>query len=421
MKKLGKILSAMLVTAVVAAGSMIPATAADYPVANQATGSTTEFTKYFVVEEGVDFPSVEFTYTIGQGAAVTPAAGKMEVYEGPDYDQVVVGSADFTTQPVDSNDATNEVFRTVQTGDELLNSTSAVNAGFTAGEDKYAKKTVEIDFSAITFPEPGVYRYTLQEDACSNSGVLCDRTVYSVDVYVIDTNGSLSVESYVIHAGTDAPDSSYGTTATDVNAAKVDGIINRYPTTGLIFAKQVAGNQGSRDKYFKFSVEINGLPANTVLNVDLTNADATSGTNSATYSNYQGQTNETQLTADGSGTVTADFYLQNGQYIAIYGLTPGSTYEVTEDAEDYDSEDAATTNITIGSVTFDDATSGTVANDDIYTGFTNTRNGIIPTGILMKVGPIAIVGLAVVGGIVFLMIRSNKRKAMEAAEEDEEA
>ena len=36
----------------------------------------------------------------------------------------------------------------------------------------------------------------------------------------------------------------------------------------------------------------------------------------------------------------------------------------------------------------------------------------------MSVGPVVIIGLAVAGGIVFLAVRSAKRKAMEAAEED---
>ena len=67
MKKLGKLLSAMLVTAVMAAGFAMPSSAADYPAANQATGTTTTFKKYFVVKEDVEFPLVEFTFKIEEG------------------------------------------------------------------------------------------------------------------------------------------------------------------------------------------------------------------------------------------------------------------------------------------------------------------------------------------------------------------
>ena len=201
MNKLRKILSAMLVTAIVTAMIALPAFAADYADADQATGGTTTFKKYFVVKEDVEFPSVEFTYTIGTGTAIGPATGKMEVFAGVDAGNVTVGTADFTTTPAPA-----DVYDTVQTGDTL-----ALGA-----DEKYAKKTVTIDFSAVKFAEPGVYRYTLQEDASTNPAIECDRTIYSVDVYVIDTNGTLSVAAYIIHDGTDAPDSTTGTTATAV-------------------------------------------------------------------------------------------------------------------------------------------------------------------------------------------------------------
>ena len=65
-----------------------------------------------------------------------------------------------------------------------------------------------------------------------------------------------------------------------------------------------------------------------------------------------------------------------------------------------------------------DATSGDSITTDIHTGFTNDKEGTVPTGVLMKVGPIVIVGLAVVGGIVFLAVRNTKRKAAEENEEE---
>ncbi len=406
MKKLGKLLSAMLVTAVMAAGFAMPSSAADYPAANQAAGTTTTFKKYFVVKEDVEFPLVEFTFKIENGTAVAPAAGKMEVYAGHDADKVTVGTADFTTAP-----ASTEIYTTVQTEDKSLTLNS---------DEKYAKKTVTIDFTQVTFAEPGVYRYNLTENASSNLAIGTDPNTYYLDVYVIDTAGTLSVSTYILHTDAAAPDSTTGTTATAI-ADKVDGLTNRYPTTGLYFAKMVDGNQGSRDKYFKFTVALANLPVGAVLTVDINHADATSGSNAATIGANQGMANVTSLTVGSEGKVTHDFYLQNGQYIAIYGLTENSTYEVTENAEDYASVAADTTAITIGSVTFNNATSGTIAKDNVYTGFTNTRNGVIPTGVLLSATPVIIVGVIVVAGIAFFAVSSAKRKAAESAEDDSEA
>lgn len=400
--KIFKTLSALLITATLAAVSVMPALAANYPTDKQATGTTTTFKKYFVVKQDVEFPSAVFEYTIVPGDAVEPTPTTMEVFPGPTG--ATVGTADFTTAP-----AAADIHTTKQEGDVSLT---------LAADEKYAKKTVTIDFTAVKFAEPGVYRYTLQEKQCSNPAISCDTTEYSVDVYVIDTDGTLSVRTYIIHPGTEAPASTTGTTATTVNG-KIDGITNRYPTTGLYFAKKVAGNQGSRDKYFKFTVALTDLPAGTVLTVDLSNADATSGSNSATAEANRNQENVTTLTADATGKVSHDFYLQNDQYIAIYGLTEGSKYNVTEAAEDYESADAETTAITIGSKTFDDATSDTMSDEDVYTGFTNTRQGVIPTGILISAAPVIIVGVVVVAGIAFFAVRSAKRKASEADTEEQ--
>ena len=401
MNKLRKILSAMLVTAIVTAMFALPAFAADYADADQATGGTTTFKKYFVVKKDVEFPSVEFTYTIGTGTAIGPAAKKMEVFAGVDADKVTVGTADFTTTPAQA-----DVYDSVQNNDILT----------LGADEKYAKKTVTIDFSAVKFAEPGVYRYTLQENPCANPAINCDSTVYSVDVYVIDTNGTLSVANYIIHDGTDAPASTTGTTT--AAADKIDGIVNKYPTTGLYVGKVVAGNQGSRDKYFKITVSLTNLVPGSVLKVDLNKADAVSGSNAATASAYRAQANATTLTADTNGDISQNFYLQNGQYIAIYGVTAGAGYIVTEDAEDYASVNSETTSFTIDGKTFNGAVSGTFASADIYTGFTNTRNGVIPTGVLMAIGPVVVIGIIVVGGIVFLAVRNTKRKASEVAEDE---
>ena len=45
----------------------------------------------------------------------------------------------------------------------------------------------------------------------------------------------------------------------------------------------------------------------------------------------------------------------------------------------------------------------------IYTGFTNDRSGVIPTGVILSVAPWAIAGVVILAGVVFFAIRSRKK------------
>ena len=49
---------------------------------------------------------------------------------------------------------------------------------------------------------------------------------------------------------------------------------------------------------------------------------------------------------------------------------------------------------------------------NVYTGFTNERNGIVPTGVLLTVAPFAI-GLLLFGALAIFFIARKKKKAEE--------
>ncbi|MBQ5562916.1 MAG: hypothetical protein IIT39_05985, partial [Clostridia bacterium] len=300
------------------------------------------------------------------------------------------------------------------------------------------------------------YRYIITEtkaDGFANTGITNDSNdTRTIDVYVHDnTTGNekkLKIVGYVMYVGnvTDGPsntttpnettDSDFledGTTNKKSNDAEVEnavksvGFVNTYDTSDLTFGKEVTGNQGSKDKYFEFTVNISNAVAGTKYTVDVTSkADATSGTNAATIADNANKTNVTEITADTNGKAETKFYLQDGQYITIQGLAKGTVYSVTENAEDYKST-AGTETVAVAAVgnasdpdyvaekLYDDPVSGTVASTDIYTGYTNDRSGTIPTGIILSVAAPVIIGLAVLGGIIFLVIRNKKRE-----NEDEE-
>ncbi|MBQ5311092.1 MAG: hypothetical protein ILP19_03500, partial [Oscillospiraceae bacterium] len=134
----------------------------------------------------------------------------------------------------------------------------------------------------------------------------------------------------------------------------------------------------------------------------------TSGTTDATDEEYRNQTNVTEIIATGT-SFSQDFYLQHGNYIAIQGLPEGATYTVTEDKEDY----SGAKNATISSIEFnggnasDESITGTLSADTDV-GFTNTKIGVIPTGILLSFTPLFVIGGIAVAGIIFLMIRRRR-------------
>jgi hypothetical protein len=56
---------------------------------------------------------------------------------------------------------------------------------------------------------------------------------------------------------------------------------------------------------------------------------------------------------------------------------------------------------------YDDGNAGTL-DDNKYVGYTNTRNGVIPTGVIITVAPF-VIGILVFGAIILYMINRRKR------------
>lgn len=441
--KIFKTLSAMLITATMAATAMVPALAAGTNYTQVAAQNAT-FTKYLLVDEGRKAPTLSFTYTVNT-SEVTPivnTAGNLNVYRGVGAPTI----AAVVFAPSDTKLDTTKV----------------------SGYDTY-QKTITVDFKStnIKFSEPGVYRYYIIEnkpeeyhegdggihyDVATTDVKVSGDCYRTLDVYVEDnttatsTTKNLVVTGYVLYDGKieEAPADtataqSTGTAITDTkaivagdkngaevtDAEKVAEYYNYYESYSLTFGKEVTGNQGSRDKYFKISVKLNS-PSAATYTVDLSRADAAVPSNTATDSTYVGLTNPTTIQVSKTTDTTVDFYLQDGQYITINGLGVGTTYAVTETEEDYTS--TAGISADISSLDYDDEhegndalsanTSGTIAHSNAYTGYTNSKNGIVPTGILISATPIIIVSVVVVAGIAFFAVRSAKRKAEEADAED---
>lgn len=387
----------MLTMAMLLNGTTVFAADNSYQVVK---GGSTTFDKYLVMDQEANVPNASFTYTIAPGTVKNydVANKKVEVLAG-------VGTPTMTDEDPGTDGyqlvfkPTDTLNKTLQTGDQVKD--------FNADKQGYAKKTSTVDFSGVTFTEPGIYRYVITETGTNKAVTNDTNDKRYLDVYVIDENGVLKVSGYILHA-TDSEvgmGESQGSDGTQKDN-KSQGFTNTYDTSNLTFKKGVSGNQASHDKYFEFTVEIKDAVPGTVYNVDIKGATPTSGSNAATIEANANKANVTKLTVDATGKVTQNFYLQHGQEITIQGIAKDSKYSVTEKAEDYKSTAAGVEN-------YADATSGTIVSTDLKTSYLNTRAGVIPTGVIMTVAPFAAVTLLGAAGMV--KIRMSKKR-----EDDEE-
>ena len=340
--------------------------------------------KKYLIFDSTNVPSADFSFSItGPTSLLTDGSAS--------------GTPSITSTASFNSSSTS--YDTAQTGDDIT---------LSSGE-KYAKQDLTVDLSNVTFSEPGVYRFTITESG-TNPGVTNDTnsTMY-LDAYVVDNNGTLQVQSYILHNDNTTPTS--GQLPDSPASAKPDGFKNRYTSNELTISKTVTGNQGSKDKFFKYVISLTDLAEGRVYAVDLTNATATVPVGAATLDTYEGQTNPASITADATGAATATFYLSHGESIVINGLPDGVKYTVTETPEDYTCTATVTgdADATASAPACSDSTTGITA--DTTCAYSNARNGIIPTGIIVTFLPYAIAFLVVAGGLV-TVLAAKKRNAM---------
>ncbi len=377
-----------------------------------AIGVTTnpQFTKYLTLDKDANIPAATFSFTVAAGTAVDAGTNTLAVLAGPivsgkpSIANVVFAAAETTStdQPITNGTAT----------DGIVNST----------DKKYATKTATIDFTGVTFDEPGVYRYIITESAQTDTTgriVNDTTTTRTLDVYIKDNNGTLAFDGYVLYNGTvtGGPSTSDNAASSGVSGAtKNDKYVNEVVTKDLTLSKTVTGNQGSRDKFFKFTIAFTDLGNGTVVNVEKTGAAVTPTKSSATVyeANVMGGTDAngvTKLTANASGAVSHDFYLSDGDTVKITGIPKGAKYTVTEVPEDY--APTATINSTAAALT-NGATAQQTLNDDSSVAFTNTRTGTVPTGVMLTMIPGVLIVAAGAAGL-FLIQRKKRGRQMKKA------
>ena len=416
-KTIAKTGATMLTMAMLLNGTTVFAAGTNYGATIEGTKTTT-FDKFLVMDSQANVPNATFTYAVTAGTAkdYDVAGKKFQVLAGVDADKITIAGVGGTAAA-----ANTIVFSQGDDSDTHDTTKDSYVKELVAGK-KYAMKTATLDLSAVQFTEPGVYRYIITESG-TNQAITNDVDLTRVlDVYVNDASANVSgvftkkltIAGYVLHSNTDdAPDvaagESFGSTGAYV-ATKSQGFTNSYDTSDLTLRKQVTGNQASRDKYFEFTLNIDNAQPNTKYDVVIDDADATSKANSATISENAGQTNVRSITTDNTGKATQKFYLQHGQQVTVQGIAKDTTYAVTENTEDYKStaNTAAVSVVEIKADTDSAEVNGTIASKDLTTGYLNTRDGVIPTGVIMTVAPFAAVTLLGAVGMVTIKMRKKE-------------
>lgn len=415
-KRTLKIMAIAMVFALIFAFAAIPTSAANYTTEQYAQGGTTTFNKHLVVDSDTNIPNKTFSFSVASGNAMAATNNTVAVLAGP----VVENNGEVTSPSI--ADVTFAPNNTTTNG---LPS-DAAGSSPTAGK-KYATQTATVSFADITFPEPGVYRYTITEAAQTSPYSLSASSTnpLTLDVYVTNNNnGSLEVSEYVLHTGTAAPAANATSGTADVShvgdalSDKTDNFTNEYSTKDLGISKRVSGNQASKDKYFEFTVTVPNMAATDTFDVDITGAVADPVRNDATNASFTSMSNPTSVTGAELDT-GVKFYLQDGQFVKILGLPAGASYTVTENAEDYTSTPGNDI-VAVAAQGGDPAKNYTdnansTLDADKYVGFTNTRDGVIPTGVLLTVAPFAI-GLLLFGALAVFFIARKKRREGEDEE-----
>ena len=363
------------VSTVTAAGIMMTAMLGMQVSAAESSDSETEvkktpmITKQITKESNIYAPKTTFKFTVAPGTAVPAGENQEAIYAGPakgvTLDEDVIASV-----PADS-DIGNEK---ITVGTTKLNVNESV---FTKGEDA----------------KPGIFRYVVSEVAADKDGNAYEGVAYTTeqkyfDVYVTsDDDGNLEVSSYLF-ADKNNPESKGEGVFTNDYSSHHDTLKD------LTVKKEVTGNQGNRNKDFKFTIKVDGAAGEQY------------------YVTFSDGKAPTTLVSGEAKTIT----LKDNETAKIFGLSETDEYTVTEASY---ADDGYTTTIdneekltATGTIKKDTEARTTAANGDKNITVVNDKTTNSPTGIFLHIAPyIALIGAAIASSLLFF--RRKRVKDMD--------
>ena len=363
------------VSTVTAAGMMMTAmlgmqvSAAESSSAEAAVKKNPTITKQITKESNIYAPKTTFKFTVAPGTAVPAGENQEAIYAGP-ANGVTLDKDVIASVPADS-DIGNEK---ITVGTTKLNVNESV---FTKGEDA----------------KPGIFRYVVSEAATDKDGNAYEGVAYTTeqkyfDVYVTsDDDGNLEVSSYLF-ADKNNPESKGEGVFTNDYSSQHDTLKD------LTVKKEVTGNQGNRNKDFKFTIKVDGAAGEQY------------------YVTFSDGKAPTTLVSGEAKTIT----LKDNETAKIFGLSETDEYTVTEASY---ADDGYTTTIdneekltATGTIKKDKEARTTAENGDKNITVVNDKTTNSPTGIFLHVAPyIALIGAAIASS--FLFFRRKRVKDMD--------
>lgn len=394
-KNLGRIATTFLATAMLAAFAAVPASADTLTsgVAGSGNGESVitslDFKSNLKLPSNVSVPNATFTYTL-TGATVADGGENVPIGATGKNVEVKPGTGTITGTISDTAEFSSE---DVSSGNgDVHNVEESVSIPLT---------TAPTEGSVLSFSEVGVYKYKLTQSLASASSVdfkLTAKTDRLVYLYVARIGSEYKVTGVVM-----VDDTTYSST-------KSSGVFTNYyllegdpdnpddkPTVvqnNLTVTNTVSGAMGDKSEPFTFNISIeNSADANKKYSYIVTK---TTGDQ------------PTQTMGVGDANKISGLELTNGESITIYGLTTADTFTVTQtDAgrDGYTTKIDGTENSTI-TATLTAGSDGKLQSKTVA--FTNERNAIAPTGLVMNVAPYVLLVLVAAGaGYVFLRKREE--------------
>ena len=363
------------VSTVTAAGIMMTAmlgmqvSAAESSDSEAAVKKNPTITKQITKESNIYAPKTTFKFTVAPGTAVPAGRNQKAIYAGP-ANGVTLDKDVIASVPADS-DIGNEK---ITVGTTKLNVNESV---FTTGENA----------------KPGIFRYVVSEVATDNDGNKYEGVAYTTeqkyfDVYVTsDDDGNLEVSSYLFVDKNNPESKGEGVFTNDYSS-------HHDTLKDLTVKKEVTGNQGNRNKDFKFTIKVDGAAGEQY------------------YVTFSDGKAPTTLVSGEAKTIT----LKDNETAKIFGLSETDEYTVTEASY---ADDGYTTTIdneekltATGTIKKDTEARTTAANGDKNITVVNDKTTNSPTGIFLHVAPyIALIGAAIASSLLFF--RRKRAKDMD--------
>ena len=269
------------------------------------------------------------------------------------------------------------------------------------------------DTATIAFPDfngygIGDYWYKVVETAGTTAGVTYDTTVYYLHLVVTDedeTGVNVGVSSYGIHTATDVD-------VTDPDN-KVQGFTNVYNSGELSIEKQVTGNMGDPDKYFKVTVTFTAPTGTTVTGpISYTGGFADDvGSNPYTSTN-PGVIEAADWTGD-SSVSSVVVYLKDDTTVTFTNIPEGVTYAIVEadySADGYEASYAFAAADTGDSASATSAT-GTIEDASDAVTITNNKDVAVDVGVILEDMPYLLIVGVCVAALVLVVLKRRKHSA----------